>query len=309
MVAAVLPLLLLILLGAGLSHGGFLDEDRRRTVDALLFFVLMPAFIVARLGRAELDPQALVDLAILVSALIAATGILLMFLRRPICAALGGLSGPTFTSLLQGVIRNNFFIPFAIAETAGLDIGALLAMATVMNILPATAISVIALGLHGEGGRMPGWRSGLVALVRNPLVLAALAGSALSVSGLGLAAPLEGALRLLGDGVLGLALLAVGAGLRLSSMPRARAGILLSSLAKLVLLPLAAFFIASLIEAAQPTTLAALLLHTAPTAAGAFILARQLGGDGETMAVIISFQTLACLVTMPLMLHLLGFSI
>ncbi|MCB1833581.1 MAG: AEC family transporter [Geminicoccaceae bacterium] len=303
---AVLPLILLILLGAALARGGFLDENRRRAMDALLFFVLMPAFIIARLGRSELDERALFDLCLLVTALIAAAGLLMLALRRPICAALGDLSGPTFTSLLQGVIRNNFFIPFAIAESAGLDIGALLAMATVLNILPATAISVFALVRHGDGRQSFGWRGALAALARNPLVLAAIAGSALSVSGLGLAAPFEGALRMLGDGVLGLALLAVGAGLRLSAMPRARAGILLASFAKLVLLPLAAWAIGRMIGADVSTALAALMLHCAPTAAGAFILARQLGGDSETMAVIISFQTLACLVTMPTILQILA---
>ncbi|MEZ5836201.1 MAG: AEC family transporter [Geminicoccaceae bacterium] len=309
MFEAIAPLILLIALGVILGRSGFLDEKRRRVVDALLFHLLMPAFILARLGSASLDMTVLADLLVLVTGLVSSTGVAMLLLRRPLCFVLGGISGVTFTSLLQGTIRNNFFIPFAIAETANLDLGGLLAMATVMNILPATALSVFALTRHGDHATRPGWKCSLVTLVKNPLVMAALAGTGLSLSGIGLDGPLEGALRLLGNGVLGLALLAVGAGLRLGNMPHARMGIFGISLAKLALLPLLAALLAHALDAAATTTATAVLLHTAPTAAGAYILARQLGGDGETMAAIISFQTAACMFTMPLMLYLLGIRI
>jgi predicted permease len=39
-----------------------------------------------------------------------------------------------------------------------------------------------------------------------------------------------------------------------------------------------------------------------PTASGAYILARQMGGDGPLMAEILSFQTVLAMLTIPLVL-------
>ena len=306
MIDAVLPLIVLISLGVWLARSGFLDEARRSAIDALLFFVLMPAFIVARLGNAVIEPHVVVDLLVLVTLLVAFTGLVVLGLRPWIVRALGGISGATFTSLLQGVIRNNIFIPFAIAEAGGLGIGALLAMATTLNLLPATGLSVLALGRYGDFGSKtarPGWWR---ILLTNPLILAALIGGAISFSGLGLAKPVHAALDMLGDAVLGLALVAVGAGLRFHGMPRAKIGIVLSAVVKLLIMPGMAWILAILLEVGDQTLAAVILLHAAPTAAGSFILARQLGGDAETMATIITAQTLACLFTMPAIYWLSG---
>ena len=43
-----------------------------------------------------------------------------------------------------------------------------------------------------------------------------------------------------------------------------------------------------------------LVAFMVPTAPSAYILARQLGGDAETMASIITFQTLLALLVMPI---------
>ena len=310
MLQAVAPLLLLIVAGMALARFGGFDEERRRALDWLLFFVLMPAFIVSRLATAEIDPAAVLDLLLAVAGLVAAMGVALMMARVPICRLLS-LSGPRFTSFLQGVIRNNFFIPFALVEIgfearpgAALPDGlaALMAIAVVFNIVPATAASVFALTRYGHGG---GTRLSWVrALAGNPLVLAALLGALLGGSGVGLAAPFATALRMLGDGVLGLALIAVGAGLRIEGVPGAGPAVLLSALLKLLVIPALAWAITWAAGAEPAVRLAAVLLHAAPTAAGAYILARQLGGDAETMASMISLQTAACLLTMPLVLWL-----
>ncbi|MEN9434018.1 MAG: hypothetical protein RLZZ422_1607 [Pseudomonadota bacterium] len=47
------------------------------------------------------------------------------------------------------------------------------------------------------------------------------------------------------------------------------------------------------------------IMAALPTASSAYILARQLGGNADLMAAIITLQTLAALLTLPLLLWLL----
>ncbi|MGM0639576.1 MAG: AEC family transporter, partial [Pseudomonadota bacterium] len=49
-----------------------------------------------------------------------------------------------------------------------------------------------------------------------------------------------------------------------------------------------------------------LLFAALPTATSAYILARQLGGDAEMMAALITAQTLLAMATLPLWLRLAG---
>jgi len=44
----------------------------------------------------------------------------------------------------------------------------------------------------------------------------------------------------------------------------------------------------------------------APTAGTVYIMARQMGGDADMAAAIITFQTLSAVITLPLMLYYLG---
>ena len=54
-------------------------------------------------------------------------------------------------------------------------------------------------------------------------------------------------------------------------------------------------------------TMGIVILSTAvPTASGAYILARQMGGDAVLMAEILTYQTLISMLTLPLALYLLA---
>jgi malonate transporter len=75
---------------------------------------------------------------------------------------------------------------------------------------------------------------------------------------------------------------------------------------KLLVMPLlvAAGAIALGIEG--PAKMAALICAAVPGASSSYILARQLGGDAPLMANITTAQTLAAMVTMPIMLWVLA---
>jgi hypothetical protein len=98
----------------------------------------------------------------------------------------------------------------------------------------------------------------------------------------------------------------VGAGLVPAALARAGPTVLLASVLKLLVLPLLAALGADIVGLEGLAYSVALIAAAVPTAPNSFILARQLGGDAELMAAILTAQTLAAIATMPLMLWLLG---
>lgn len=77
-----------------------------------------------------------------------------------------------------------------------------------------------------------------------------------------------------------------------------------ASLIKLLLLPLLAFGLAQLWSLDAMTTGVIMVFAAVPTATSAYILARQMGGDAELMAAIITAQTLLSMLTLPVVLML-----
>jgi predicted permease len=76
--------------------------------------------------------------------------------------------------------------------------------------------------------------------------------------------------------------------------------------AKLFALPLIAVTLARLAGVGGVDLAVTIVAASVPTASGAYALAKLMGGNAALMAEIITIQTLASLITMPVMMTLLG---
>ena len=74
----------------------------------------------------------------------------------------------------------------------------------------------------------------------------------------------------------------------------------LTSVLKLLVLPLLAATVCVLCAVSAPVALAACFYCALPTAPNAYIMAKQMGGDTRLMAALITLQTLLAAVTLPL---------
>ena len=169
-----------------------------------------------------------------------------------------------------------------------------------INVFCVTVLSRF--GKGGEG-RSPGV---LAELVRNPLILACVVGVALNASGMGQPFGQGSLLHILGRAALPMGLLAVGAGLRFGRILEHKAAILASSGIRLLVLPGLTLLLCLVVGFPPESRLIAVVFTAVPTASSAFILARQLGGDHELMAAIITAQTALAAATLPLWLEVAG---
>ena len=302
MVSAVAPVFALILLGFGLRRLGFPGDDFWPHCERLVYFLLFPALLVTRLAVVPLQAEPLADLALalVLPTLAVSAGLLLL---RP----LAGLSAAGFTSVFQGGIRFNTYIALALGAALdparGLE---LTALAAAMLIPLVNLLCVSVLVLFGRDSRA-GWPGLLLrGLARNPLILACLAGLAINALGLALPAVAMDTAGLLGQTALPLGLLAVGAGLTLGASRAQLTALVLSGTAKLLVLPLLAWSLCLWSGAAPEITRIAVMFAALPTASSAYILARQMGGDHQSMAAIITVQTLLAMLSLPWLVALAG---
>lgn len=129
-------------------------------------------------------------------------------------------------------------------------------------------------------------------IVKNPIIIAAGASAILNVSSIHVPLPIENTAALFKAAALPLSLLSVGAGLRFIMDKKAFGAIALSTTIKLAVLPVITGVCLYLAGVEGMVLAMGVLYAGMPCAGNAYILARQLNGDAEAMASIITLETL-----------------
>lgn len=302
---ALLPVFIVILLGFGLRRFQVIGDQQWAGLDQICYFVLFPAIIFKEIAAADFTGVPVFRMAgAMMLAVVLMIG-LLVLLHRPLMKALA-INGPQFTSLVQGAARWHTFIAFAIIPLqfgpSALALGAVsaAAMTPLLNIL---CVIVMARFAH-EADISP--RQLILSILRNPFVFSSLGGVAWQLSGLALPAMAIEVLDMIGRGALGLALLAVGAGLRLGDAISSAAPVAAATLLKLLAMPLLMAGTLMLMGVEGQAFAVAMLCAAVPTGSGAYVLARQMGGDAPMVANILTLQVIGAALTIPLVLHLAG---
>ena len=145
----------------------------------------------------------------------------------------------------------------------------------------------------------------LRAVAGNPLIVACVIGGTLSLTGIGLSPVAENVFEIPGRAALPLGLLAVGAALKPELIKGHFKPISGATFVQFGVKPLMAASLVGLTGLSGVTAAVLIIPLITPTSPSSYILARQLGGDTEVMASIITFQTLLAFVVMPLLASLL----
>ena len=260
-------------------------------LEKLVYFVLFPALLFNALARTHIDFGAAAPLIVSGAAAVVC-GIVFGLLARP----LFGDDGSAFASRFQCAFRFNSYIGLAVLGklhgAAGISAMGLLIGAMVPLVNFAAVYMLARKGKLGFGREM----------VRNPLILATLAGFLFSLSGLTLPDPVAHLLGRLGETAITLGLLAVGAALNLRGSSGSTTASCYLLAVKLVAVPTAALLVASSLGLRGVYFDTAVLFGALPTATSAYILAVRMGGDGPGVAWLVSATTLAAMLTLPVWL-------
>lgn len=293
---ALFPIAILILGGYLLKRFHFLPQQSWPGIEKLTYFVLFPALLVATLGKQDLTgvPWTAM-LAVVIGTLLSSAAVLVLWHRMT-----ARVANPTFTSIFQGGVRFNTYIALAVAQAyygqEGLALGSVAAgfLIIVINLLCVSAFAKW--GSNAAAGK----NSLIRELATNPLIIACVLGWALSSSPIQLPQIMQNTLEIIGRAALPLGLFAVGAALRPGLLTSHIPSLTVASLAQFGIKPVTALLLIAATGLEGVAAGVLLIAFLTPTAPSAYILARHLGGDTETMASIITLQTLLAFVVMPL---------
>lgn len=296
---AVLPIFFLIMTGLGLKRIFITEDSFWKQCDKLVYYVLFPSLLILKLSHA--DFYALNTASALVALIIAT---LIMTIALVAYQAIKPVSNKLFTSIYQGSIRYNSYVFLAMSASLFGDNGiAVTAIIIAYMIVICNLLSVFILSVYGS--TRASLVSITVSILKNPLILAAILGVLLSISKLHIHPILEKFLTYLSAAALPLSLLSVGAGLKFILGKSRWFAVSSTCVLKLIALPLISWVVLTLFNVDGYTKSVAMLYATLPCAGNAYILAKQMGGDAEAMASIITFTTLLSMITMPVMLSIM----
>ncbi len=295
--ATIAPVFVLIVIGYVFKRTGFPGDGLWSPAERLSYYILLPALILHSLAGADLAGLQMERLVI--------TGFSVVGAMTLLCLALWPalrIDGLAFTSLLQGAVRLNAYLGFAIAAAFFGPEGVTVTAVFIAFMMPTVnIISIAVLAKYGSGGK-PGWWRIPVRIVTNPLILACAAGVAANMLDLPRPDWIMGVLDILAKAALPLALLCVGAGLDLS-LGKTRPGIILLTCAlKLVVMPAVAWGISDLTGLNGLAFMIVMMMAATPSSPATYVLARQLGGDAVLMAGIVTAETALSAITLSLVL-------
>lgn len=287
---AVLPVFLVIAIGAVARRYAFLAEPFIDTANGLVYYLLLPALLFFKIGTSDFRqafnaPLVLGGYAATVTTFLAAT---LLSRRMRMTPAEQG-------AFVQGSFRANLaYVGLPIVFSAVGDAGLRKAGILLGFMVPLlNALAVVALLLpHGAASR-PGEnaRRVLRQLVTNPLILSSFLGIAWSAFSLRLP-PLAGnTLEILSSATLPLSLLCLGGSF---SFERARSGFRLAALAsslKTVLLAGTALAAYRWMGLSGEDLRVGAIMMGCPTAVITYVMASQLKGDTDLAGSIVVVST------------------
>lgn len=290
------PVFLLIVAGHVMKQRGFPGDGFWPGAEKINYFILFPALLFSSLAAAPLNNPALprvLGAVLLCLGVCSALLIVAWRLRRWPAARFGVLA--------QGVLRFNTYLGLAVV--GGLFGKPGLVLAAVIMAVYVPAVNVLSV-LAFSAGRRASVGALLLPIVRNPLILACVAGAAFNLCGLELRWGADKLLTLLAGTSLPLGLLNVGAALHLRELRGELGALTSNALVRLVGAPLVAMLCAHLLELPKLESAILILFFALPTAPTSYVLARQMGGDSHLMAGIITLQTMLSAISLMVVLSL-----
>ncbi len=293
-------LLVLLLCGTGLRASGILDTDRTASLNAVAYYVALPALIfVSTYDQSVGDLLSPMLIGGLLFVLFATAGLAWVVHRNR------ESTDQRSVAIIQSYHLNLGYLGLPlVAATFGSAVTAVASVILGVLSLVQVPLTIVLLSTLNDADAAIG--DELRGLATNPVLVALFCG--LSVGSLGFSVPGVAAVGLdaAGSLALPLALLCVGATLQLD-LPTVGLGATGSIVAlKIVCMPALAWLVFSTLPVDSATFTASVVMLGTPTAVSTYVFASELGGDTEFASLNVFATTLVSILTLFMLITLVG---
>lgn len=295
----IIAILLIVVIGHVIKRLGLLADSAWDSISRLCYWVLFPGLLFNLTSSAVVSTDFLGPFLLTIS--IAAA---LIVLFSYVGGRVAGQTGPAISSLIQGGLRHNGFLALSILQGAGglaaLQIGGI-AVAFLVPI--SNIVAVIVLFMCRKDSAQANMGAAITREVaRNPLIGAVVLGGVVNWLNIPVPSFVTQSAGMLGAAALPLLLLCIGASLKFAAFQGHAKPLFVAAISKILIFPALMIGLGLLFGVGNTALLVLAAVGAAPTASSSFALAKELGGDADLMAEIISVQTLIAAVSMPLWL-------
>ncbi|MET3384197.1 putative permease [Variovorax paradoxus] len=287
----------LIAIGWLLCRYTALDRRVWDQVESLVYYFLFPVLLFHSIVRSPLDFGATSSL-LTAGVGVGACGIAMAYALPFIPGLRTHIDRRDHAASAQVAFRFNSFICLALAERLAGAEGLLLIAVLIGVCVPIFNIAAVwPMTRHAQTGFVR-------QLVRNPLIVATVAGLLANVLGLTVPAWATPTLTRIGAASLALGLLAAGAGMKFSTLGAGKV-LAVSVLAiRHLFLPLVAWGLALWLRLDATHAAVLMAFSAVPTASSAYVLAARMGYNGPYVAGLVTLSTLLGVVSLPFALAL-----
>ena len=297
----IMPIFFLTILGAFLKSIGILTEEFRAKAMTLVFYVSLPVSLFSSV--AEADIYSGFSLKFVIYSLVST---LVVFIAGWILTLIFIKDKKQISAVVHGCFRGNFaYIGLAVCKNmleTDVLISAVMVIAFVVPLY--NVLGTFVLTYYDPSGQRVSAKKLLMGIVKNPLIIAIVLALPFSLFSIEIPTMFDKTLGYVGQLATPLALLLIGANLNLSSFKKKPKGIVLSSVIKIVLSPLAGTYVAYLLGFTGEDLVTLFVMYGVPSAANTFIMTKQLGGDAEVGAGIVMVSTLASTITLTIGIYI-----
>jgi malonate transporter and related proteins len=288
----------LILCGYLVCRYTALNRSVWAQVDSLVYYFLFPVLLFHSIVKSPIDVRAASGL-IGAGVLMGLGGIAMAYSLPYLPWIKRHIQPREHASCAQVAFRFNSYIAIALAERL-LGAPGLLMIAVLIGVcVPMFNMGAVwPMARHQQTGFAR-------ALVRNPLIIATVAGVIGNVLGFTLPAWLEPTVSRIGGASIPLGLMAAGAGMQLARLAQDKTLVVSVLTIRHLLTPLLAFALSRALHLSAPQSTILLAFSALPTASSCYVLATKMGYDGGLAGSLVTLSTLVGMLSLPFALSLI----
>ena len=297
---SIFPIIIMLLSGHLIKRVWITSNEFWVPLNKLIYYLLFPCLMIFSISTANLQNT---HASLFIPALISIVLLVMLFiwLSKPLFKDI-----PFFVSFIQGAVRYNSYVFISVTVFyIGYSVMPIIALITAYLVITTNVVSVFLLNIYSE--KKKSLFSVAISTVRNPLILSCLIGLLMNYLSLKLPLSLNNYTDELGKASLPLSLLAVGASLHFDIEYRKIVGIFNCSMIKLVVLPAAVLIVMSFMHLPKQLIEVCLIYAGSPCTTNAYIMSKNMGGDYNSMGLIISAQTILSVFTIAMWLLLYNY--
>ena len=300
---SILPVFVLVFLGAALKHFKLTNESFLATADRLIYFVFFPLMLFWKIGGAS---SIAIDWRFPAACLCA---LFCVYILSWICIKSFGITdfqGGTFS---QSCYRFNTYIGLAVVMNAigerGVGVFGILIgiMIPIINLLAVSTLIWYSGKSYSSSDRN---RLIVKALISNPLILGCAAGLVYANLFDSFPVFIDNFLKLAGMVTLPLALISIGGSLTFSSFREYYRPSLIGAAVKLIALPAIGYFFFNLFNIGTLAFKVGIIFFTLPTSPAIYVLSSQLKSDTRLASASIVISTVLSFFSLSIALMLIA---